>query len=239
MNDPERVRLASRRWLPAALLLAATVAVGLLAFPRASQQASASESTGVAPTTSPRFRVMPSTNDSSATATFGGGCFWCTEAVFEATRGVSAAVSGYAGGATENPTYQAICTGTTGHAEVVQVTYDPSVVGYEQLLEVFFRTHDPTTLNRQGADVGTQYRSVVYYHDEAQREAAEGVKRRLEESGAFSGPIVTEISPLPTFYPAEDYHQDYFAQNPTQGYCRAVIAPKMDKYRKAFAGLLK
>ena len=172
-------------------------------------------------------------------ATFGGGCFWCTEAVFEETAGVHAAVSGYAGGHVLNPSYQAVCSGTTGHAEVIQVTYDPAVIGYKELLEIFFRTHDPTTLNRQGADVGTQYRSVIYHHDDEQRAVAEEVKAALDDSGAFGGPIVTEISPLDVFYPAEAYHQDYFANNPAQGYCRAVIAPKMEKYRKAFADKLK
>ncbi len=172
-------------------------------------------------------------------ATFGGGCFWCTEAVFDATEGVHAAVSGYAGGQVLNPTYEAVCSGATGHAEVVQVTYDPAVISYKDLLQIFFRTHDPTTLNRQGADVGTQYRSVIYYHDDKQKGVAEEVMAALDTSGAFGGPIVTEVSPLETFYPAEAYHQDYFAQNPTQGYCRAVIAPKMEKYRKAFGDKLK
>ena len=175
----------------------------------------------------------------AALATFGGGCFWCTEAVFEETDGVSAAVSGYSGGQTLNPSYEAICTGSTGHAEVVQVAYDPAAISYKQLLDIFFKTHDPTTLNRQGADVGTQYRSVVFYHDEEQRAIAEEVKASLDASGAFRRPIVTEISPLEVFYPAEAYHQDYFARNPTQGYCQAVIAPKMAKYRAAFSDQLK
>ncbi|TWT99194.1 Peptide methionine sulfoxide reductase MsrA [Botrimarina colliarenosi] len=172
-------------------------------------------------------------------ATFGGGCFWCTEAVYEATAGVDSAVSGYAGGQTINPTYEAVCTGQTGHAEVIQVAYDPAVVSYKDLLQIFFRTHDPTTLNRQGADVGTQYRSAIFYHDDEQRQVAEEVKAALDKAGAFSGPIVTEIAPLETFYAAEPYHQDYFAKNPTQGYCRAVVAPKLEKYRKAFADKLK
>ncbi|MEQ8846175.1 peptide-methionine (S)-S-oxide reductase MsrA [Botrimarina sp.] len=175
----------------------------------------------------------------AAVATFGGGCFWCTEAVFEATAGVDSAVSGYAGGDTPDPTYEQVCSGTSGHAEVIQVTYDPGKVSYERLLEIFFRTHDPTTLNRQGADVGTQYRSVVFYHDEDQRQTAERVKAALNESGAYDDPIVTQVAPLEKFYEAEPYHQDYFANNPGQGYCRAVIAPKMDKFRKAFADQLK
>ncbi|MEO0530987.1 MAG: peptide-methionine (S)-S-oxide reductase MsrA [Planctomycetota bacterium] len=172
-------------------------------------------------------------------ATFGGGCFWCTEAVFEETAGVSAAVSGYSGGSVLNPSYDAVCSGTTGHAEVIQVAYDPETISYKQLLEIFFRTHDPTTLNRQGADRGTQYRSVIYYHDDEQKQIAEEVKASLDASGAFRDPVVTEISPLDVFYPAEAYHQDYFAKNPNQGYCRAVIAPKMAKYRAAFADQLK
>lgn len=179
------------------------------------------------------------TSNERQTATFGGGCFWCTEAVFDATEGVFWAKSGYAGGKTLNPTYEAICTGTTGHAEVIQIEFDPSVISYADVLQIFFRTHNPTTLNRQGADAGTQYRSVVYYHDDAQKETVEEIVKSLDASGAFDAPIVTEISPLPTFYEAEAYHQGYFAKNPTQGYCRAVIAPKMDKYRKAFADRLK
>lgn len=175
----------------------------------------------------------------TALATFGGGCFWCTEAVYDLTEGVQSAVSGYAGGSTVNPTYEAVCTGKTGHAEVVQVEYDPSVISYEKLLEIFFRTHDPTTLNQQGADVGTQYRSVIYYHDDEQKQIAERVKIALKASGAFNKPIVTEISPIETFYPAEDYHQEYFAKNPNQGYCRMVVGPKVAKYRKAFADLVK
>lgn len=190
-----------------------------------------------APADSPASPPTPS--EGQALATFGGGCFWCTEAVFEETKGVASAVSGYSGGTTLNPSYEAISTGATGHAEVTQVAYDPAVISYKELLEVFFKTHDPTTLNRQGADVGTQYRSVIYYHDDEQRRVAEEVKAELDASGAFRKPIVTEISPLEVFYPAEAYHQDYFARNPAQGYCRAVIAPKMAKYRAAFADKLK
>ena len=184
--------------------------------------------------------AQSATQETSATAlaTFGGGCFWCTEAVFEETPGVKSAVSGYSGGATLNPNYEAVCTGTTGHAEVIQVEYDPEAISYAQLLEVFFKTHDPTTLNRQGADQGTQYRSVIFTHDDQQRRTAEEVKSRLDASGAYRDPIVTEISPLGVFYTAEAYHQDYFAKNPNQGYCRAVIAPKMEKFRQAFSELL-
>jgi peptide-methionine (S)-S-oxide reductase len=171
-------------------------------------------------------------------ATFGGGCFWCTEAVFKELRGVQSVVSGYSGGQTANPSYEEVCSGRTGHAEVTQITYDPAQVSYRELLEVFFKTHDPTTLNRQGHDVGTQYRSVVFYHNEEQRQAAEAFKRELDQSGAFASPIVTEISPLRTFYSAEDYHQDYFRRNPAQAYCAAVIRPKVDKFRAAFGGRL-
>jgi len=171
-------------------------------------------------------------------ATFGSGCFWCTEAVFDELRGVHAAVSGYSGGKKENPTYEQICTGFTGHAEVIQVDFDPQVISFAELLEVFWQTHDPTTLNRQGADSGTQYRSVVFYHSAEQQRLAEEYKEKLDKSGAFSNPIVTEISPITKFYPAEDYHQAYFELNGRQPYCRAVIQPKLDKFRKAFADKL-
>lgn len=167
-------------------------------------------------------------------ATFGGGCFWCTEAVFQELRGVKSVVSGYSGGHVENPTYEQVCGKHTGHAEVVQITYDPAQTGYAELLEVFFKTHDPTTLNRQGNDVGPQYRSVIYYHDDDQRRIAEEVKRDLDASGAFDTPIVTAIEPLRNFYAAEDYHQNYYNRNPAQGYCAFVIAPKVEKFRKVF-----
>lgn len=160
-------------------------------------------------------------------ATIGGGCFWCTEAVLERVPGVLKAVSGYAGGKNANPTYEEVCTGRTGHAEVIQVEFDPAVVSYERILEVFFEAHDPTTLNRQGADEGTQYRSVIFYHDEAQHVAAGRAK--LAAQAHWPDPIVTEIAPLTKFYPAEKYHQDYFKNNPTQGYCSFVIKPKMKK----------
>lgn len=172
-------------------------------------------------------------------ATLGGGCFWCTEAVFLEVKGVESVVSGYTGGVVPNPTYQAICTGTTGHAEVIQVTFDPGVVSYKALLEIFFTTHDPTTLNRQGADVGTQYRSVVYYHDEAQREATEEVIRDFGAQNVYADPIVTEVSPLDTFYPAEENHQNYYALNGRQPYCQVVITPKVAKLRKEFKDKLK
>lgn len=174
-----------------------------------------------------------------AQATFGNGCFWCTEAVFQQLEGVTAAVSGYAGGHVKNPSYEEVCTGSTGHAEVLQITYDPEVISYQELLEVFWRTHDPTTLNRQGNDVGTQYRSVIFYHDEAQKAAAEASKAAAEESGLWADPIVTEIVPLHHYYPAEDYHQNYFRTHPGQPYCQFVVGPKVGKFRQAFAQKLK
>jgi peptide-methionine (S)-S-oxide reductase len=172
-------------------------------------------------------------------ATFGAGCFWCVEAVFQQLRGVISVESGYSGGSIPNPTYQQVCTGTTGHAEVCQIRFNPAEVSYKELLEVFWKTHDPTTLNRQGADTGTQYRSVVFYHNDEQRELAEKYKRELDEAKIWSDPIVTEISPFGTMYKAEDYHQNYFRTNPYQGYCRAVIQPKVDKFRKVFEDKLK
>ncbi len=173
------------------------------------------------------------------TATFGTGCFWCSEAIFERVKGVKAAVAGYSGGTVENPTYKEVCTGNTGHAEVVQITYDTNVVSYDKLLEIFWKTHDPTTLNRQGADVGTQYRSVIFYHNEAQKEKAEFYKKKLEDEKIWKDPIVTEISPFTNFYKAEDYHQEYYDNNPNQGYCAFVITPKVEKFEKIFKDMLK
>jgi peptide-methionine (S)-S-oxide reductase len=172
------------------------------------------------------------------TATFGNGCFWCTEAVFQQIKGVKSVASGYTGGAVPNPTYEQVCNGTTGHAEAIQLTYDPKVVTYPELLEVFWRSHDPTTLNRQGNDVGTQYRSAIFYHSDRQRELAERYKRKLDEAGVYSSPIVTEIVPAAVFYPAEAYHQNFFNENPRQGYCRAVVGPKVEKIRAVFRGRL-
>lgn len=172
-------------------------------------------------------------------ATFGGGCFWCTEAVYRELQGVSKVVSGYSGGKLKNPTYQDIGTGQTGHAEVIQIDFDPAQISFAELLEVFWKTHDPTTLNRQGADVGTQYRSVVFFHNDKQHEQAEQYKQKLNTAKAFFNPVVTEITEFSKFYPAEDYHQNYFALNGNQGYCRAVIAPKVEKFRKVFADKLK
>jgi peptide-methionine (S)-S-oxide reductase len=173
------------------------------------------------------------------TATFGAGCFWCVEAVFQQLKGVHRVVSGYSGGAGENPTYEQVCTGRTGHAEVTQIAYDPDIISYEDLLYVFWRTHDPTTLNRQGADVGTQYRSVIFYHNDEQKALAEKSKAETDASGLWADPIVTEIAPFEKFYPAEDYHQNYYLDNPNQPYCRAVIDPKVRKFRKEFQDRLQ
>lgn len=172
------------------------------------------------------------------TSTFGGGCFWCTEAMFRELKGVYSVESGYSGGKKENPTYEDVSGGFSGHAEVIQVEFDPQQISFSEILEVFWKTHDPTTLNRQGADVGTQYRSVVFYHSEGQKAEAEKLKKQLDEAGAFSNPIVTEISPFTKFYAAENYHQEYFERNGEQPYCRAVIQPKMEKFRKVFADKL-
>jgi len=173
-------------------------------------------------------------------ATLAGGCFWCLEAVYDELKGVEDVVSGYAGGTDPNPTYEAVCRGTTGHAEVVQVTFDPEVVSFEEILRVFFTIHDPTTLNRQGADVGTQYRSAIFYHSPEQRDAAERVIAEIEDEGIWGkAPVVTELVPLETFHPAEQYHQEYFARNPNQGYCQVVIAPKVSKFRQKYLDRLK
>lgn len=173
------------------------------------------------------------------TITLGAGCFWCVEAVFVELKGVHSVTSGYMGGQVKNPSYKEVCNGTTGHAEVARIIYDPKVLTVDELLEVFWQTHDPTTLNRQGADVGTQYRSAIFYHTDAQRGIAEAYRTELDKSGAFRGPIVTEITPASVFYAAEDYHQNYYAQNGEQGYCQMVIRPKVDKFRKVFADKLK
>ncbi|MBS3794891.1 MAG: peptide-methionine (S)-S-oxide reductase MsrA [Candidatus Thorarchaeota archaeon] len=168
-------------------------------------------------------------------ATFGGGCFWCTEAVFQRIRGVQSVTSGYAGGDVANPTYQEVCSGNTGHAEVVQIEYEPDEISYEELLDVFFETHDPTTLNRQGNDVGTQYRSIILYHDKQQKSLATKKINELDESGKYEDSVVTEITDFEEFYPAEGYHQDYYEKNPSRGYCRVVIKPKLEKMEKSFS----
>ena len=178
-------------------------------------------------------------SDNQQVATLAGGCFWCLEAVFVELNGVKRVVSGYSGGAVTHPTYHQVCSGSTGHAEAVQVTFDPGMITYRQLLEVFFTIHDPTTLNRQGADVGTQYRSAIFYHDQEQRLVAEQVIREIEAAGIWGSPIVTEVEPLRDFYPAEDYHQDYFKNNPYQPYCRVVIEPKVRKFRQKYMAILK
>jgi peptide-methionine (S)-S-oxide reductase len=178
-------------------------------------------------------------NTNLQTATLAGGCFWCLEAVYDEIKGVHSVESGYAGGHVDNPTYRAVCNGDTGHAEVVQVHFDPNVISYRDLLNVFFAIHDPTTLNRQGADVGTQYRSAIFYHDDEQKMIAEELIRDLNAQQIWDGPIVTQVEKLDKFYPAEDYHQEYFARNPYQPYCMAVVAPKVSKFRKHFLELLK
>lgn len=172
-------------------------------------------------------------------ATFAGGCFWCTEAIFQEIKGVEKVTSGYIGGKIKNPTYKEVCSGETGHAEAIQITFDPTKVAYEDLLEVFFGTHDPTTLNRQGADVGTQYRSEIFYYSEAQKMKAENYIKFIEKEQLYSKPIVTKVSPATEFYAAEDYHQDYYSQNSQQGYCQMVIAPKLEKLRKYYQSKLK
>jgi peptide-methionine (S)-S-oxide reductase len=172
-------------------------------------------------------------------ATLAGGCFWCLEAVYDELKGVDSVVSGYSGGHVDHPTYRQVTSGTTGHAEVVQITFDPEVVSYKELLEIFFTIHDPTTLNRQGPDVGTQYRSAIFYHSAEQQAIAEEILREIESAKLWNDPIVTEITPFESFFPAEEYHQDYFKRNPTQGYCQVVIAPKVAKFRQKYFQKLK
>lgn len=197
--------------------------------------------TGSAPATGaePAGQGRVESGDGLEKATFGAGCFWCVEAVFQRLKGVQSVVSGYSGGRVKNPTYKQVCTGKTGHAEVVQITYDPKQISFAELLEVFWATHDPTTRNRQGNDVGPQYRSVIFYHNDEQKRLAEHYKQKLDESGAFRAPIVTEITAFREFFPAEDYHQNYFNLNPNQPYCQFVIQPKLDKFKKVFGHKLK
>jgi peptide-methionine (S)-S-oxide reductase len=183
--------------------------------------------------------IMNDKNPNLETATFGSGCFWCTEAIFERVNGVVSVVSGYSGGTVEDPSYKAVCEGTTGHAECTQITYDSSVVTYDELLEIFWKTHDPTTLNKQGNDVGTQYRSVIFYHNDVQKQKAEFYKNKLTDEKIWDKPIVTEITKFDKFYPAEDYHQEYYDNNPKQGYCSFVITPKVEKFEKIFKDKLK
>jgi peptide-methionine (S)-S-oxide reductase len=202
-----------------------TFPVELMAFPHP-----------ITPTT-----VSPddTTNHALETATLGGGCFWCIEAVYDDLKGVVDVVSGYSGGRRPNPTYEQVCTGVTGHAEVVQVTFDPGQISYHDILGVFFSVHDPTTPDRQGADIGTQYRSVIYYHSGEQKRIAEEMIAELNAEGIWGDPIVTEVAEFDVFYPAEDYHQEYFRRNPQQPYCNAVVGPKVAKFRKKYAALLK
>ncbi len=187
----------------------------------------------------PKSKTMTETPQGLSLATFGNGCFWCTEAIFQRVNGVEKVVSGYTGGSVRNPTYKEVCTGLTGHAEVLQISYDPKKVSFEELLEIFWQTHDPTTLNKQGADEGTQYRSAIFYQNEEQKKLAELYKKKLTEANAFNKPIVTEITAIGDFYPAEDYHQNYYNLNGTAPYCSYVIAPKLDKFKKAFGNKIK
>lgn len=183
--------------------------------------------------------IAQNMKDNQNTATFGSGCFWCSEAIFSRLEGVISVTSGYAGGEKPNPTYELICSGESGYAEVIQIIFKPSIITYKELLEVFWQTHDPTTLNRQGADVGTQYRSVIFYHNLTQKEEATHYRDELQKAKIWNKPIVTEISPLQKFYPAEKYHQDYYEKNPAQGYCNFVITPKIEKFEKVFSEKLK
>lgn len=189
--------------------------------------------------TSKKMTNEKSNNAALQLATFGSGCFWCTEAIFQQVDGVVKVESGYSGGKVKNPSYREICGGETGHAEVIQLTYDPLKVSFEELLEFFWKSHDPTTLNKQGADVGTQYRSVIFYHNDEQKEFAAEYKKKLNDSGAFSNPIVTEIAPFTIFYKAEDYHQNYYNLNGSAPYCSYVIQPKLEKFKKVFKEKLK
>ncbi len=186
-----------------------------------------------------KLEKLTSNNEEYETTTLGAGCFWCVEAVYQHLDGVISITSGYSGGTTQKPTYEEVCTGKTGHAEVIQVVFDTTKVSFEELLEVFWKTHDPTTLNRQGSDVGTQYRSVIFYHNEKQKKLAEEYKKRLDISGAFNNPIITEILPFKNFFKAENYHQNYYNQNSNQPYCRFVIQPKLEKFKKVFKNRLK
>ena len=178
-------------------------------------------------------------NDNLSTATFGNGCFWCTEAIFQRLKGVEKVIPGYTGGTVKNPSYKEVCNGTTGHAEAIQISYDSKIISYRELLDVFFYTHDPTTLNRQGADVGTQYRSAIFYHNSSQKKDAEIIIAQLEAEGVYNHKIVTEITPFEVYYEAGNYHQNYYNNNKNQGYCRAVINPKLDKFVKKYSKKLK
>ena len=210
----------------------------ILALFSLSSSCTSQKSSGQAEEKTPAKDQIVEQSMNTEIATFGAGCFWCVEAVFQELKGVLKVESGYMGGAIPNPTYREVCTGTTGHAEVTRITFDPTVISYEELLEVLWTTHDPTTLNRQGADAGTQYRSAIFYHSEDQKSKAEKSKKDVATT-IWDSPIVTEIVPADTFYPAEEYHQDYYALNPNAGYCRAVISPKVAKVRATFTDKLK
>lgn len=185
------------------------------------------------------FSMGMNKENAKDTATFGAGCFWCVEAVFDQLKGVESVKSGYSGGTIKNPAYKEVCTGRTGHAEVVQITYNPDIISFEELLEVFWTVHDPTSLNRQGADVGTQYRSAIFYHNEQQKEIAAAYIKQLDATETFGKPIVTELTKFKSFYPAEDYHEDYYQRNGEQPYCRMVIRPKVNKFQKQFKDKIK
>jgi peptide-methionine (S)-S-oxide reductase len=219
-------------------LLALALVCGAALVAACGQRVS-SENSDREPSVSPKPAPPAPRTDETRLATFGGGCFWCTEAVYRRLDGVTSVMPGYSGGSTEKPTYEEVCEGDTGHAEVIQVGFDPAKISYESLLEVFFAVHDPTTLNAQGADHGTQYRSIVLWHDEDQKKTAEAVKKRLDAEGHHLGPIVTQIEPFKVFWPAEDKHRDFFARNPRQSYCLATIPPKLQKLEKAFKDKLK
>lgn len=219
-----------RRWIGFAVLLLALAVV---------TAACTAVSCGREQPLPERSPLVMEKNENLQTATFAGGCFWCTEAVFQELQGVEKVTSGYIGGHEPNPTYESVCAGQTGHAEAIQILYSPELVSFESLLEVFFKTHDPTTLNRQGNDIGTQYRSAIFYHTPEQKTAAEEIIGELNAAEVFSQPIVTEVTAATIWYPAEDYHQDYYSQNPNQGYCAMVITPKLEKFRKVFADRLR
>jgi peptide-methionine (S)-S-oxide reductase len=229
MRKPRHLRPA-RAYLAAGLVIL-VVSAGIKAM-------SSGEDARPAPGAGPSAPPPGGSGGNPEKATFGAGCFWCVEAVFERLKGVESVVSGYSGGRVKNPTYEQVCSGTTGHAEAVQVTFDPKRISYAELLEVFWGTHDPTTRDRQGNDVGPQYRSVIFYHSDEQRKLAEHYKRKLDESGAFRAPIVTEIVPFREFFPAEGYHQDYYNRNARQPYCQIVIRPKVEKLKKVFGDKL-
>ncbi len=237
--------MKNKNSLPFFLLLLMTVSVIFASACSPKQNAHAKDSTDSnqdknnTTTKTETEKNMTNINAKLDTATFGAGCFWCIEAVFQRLEGVDTVISGYTGGKTLNPTYKDICTGMTGHAEVAQVTYNPEIISFDELLEVFWATHDPTTLNRQGNDQGTQYRSAVFYHNDDQKQKAEFYLKRLTEEKVFDKPIVTEITPLGKFYVAENYHQNYYNNNKTEGYCAFVISPKVDKLKKVFPNKLK